>query len=209
MGRQRTGAPGSGTRLASGGSWLGAGGGWWAVLKQVQLPRGPGACLRRRSRGGRLLRPLRHRGPPEGPPPSLVSSAPVPVILPRVPPKLLSLCPSSDPPALPSLRPTAAPISEEKRGPYKDDTEQTVCFPEDTGPRPPSVMVPTDPRVWPIFLEEMRGQDGQPHLLNTTGPGAVRPRKTPLAWRAPTYTEHPWVQAVGRQLPGVRLSPGP
>lgn len=49
-----------------------------------------------------------------------------------------SLQSSSDPPALPSLRPTAAPISEEKRGPYKDDTEQTVCFPENTGPRPPS-----------------------------------------------------------------------
>lgn len=139
MGRQRTEAAALWLphKTGIGRSWLGAGGGWAVLASRVQAaPGGPGLGSRSGEAEGRCS-VLRHRGPPEGPPALAWPSCPSAGTLPGAA-QTPSLQSSSDPPALPSPRPTAAPISEEKRGPYKDDTEQTVCFPENTGPRPPS-----------------------------------------------------------------------
>lgn len=139
MGKQRTEAAALWLphKTGIGRSWLGADGGWAVLADRVQAaPGGPGLGSRSGEAEGRCS-VLRNRGPPEGPPALAWLSCPSAGALPGAA-QTPSLQSSSDPQALPSPRPTAAPISEEKRGPYKDDTERTVCSPEDTGPRPPS-----------------------------------------------------------------------
>lgn len=112
-------------RTGIGCSWLGAEGGRAVLTVTVQAALGGqgSAHALEKPRGavlpsGTVVHPRDHLPLPGSP-------APVPALFPTLPPKRPSLQSSSDPQALPSPRPTVAQISEEKRGPSKDDTEQT------------------------------------------------------------------------------------
>ena len=142
--------------------WLGAEGGRAVLVVTVQATPGGSGLGSRSGKAKGCCSALWNHGPARGPPALAWLSCPQCWRSSCCHPNALIPSPGLTHKPCP-VRGPQLPRFPRKRDPYKDDTEQTLCLPEDREPRPPTAWYLLTSGVCLVFLEEKRDQEtGQP-----------------------------------------------